>query len=65
MPTPANNSGIRDNYRRGAAADFLRATFRRRVAADLQSGRDFVIPDRSAQANDIADFELITWLVIK
>lgn len=41
------------------------ATFRRRVAAGLQSGRDFVIPAQSEQANDNSDFELITWLVIK
>jgi len=31
----------------------------------LQGGRDFVIPDRSEQAVDMPDFELITWLVIK
>ena len=47
------------------AVDSIVATFRRRVAAGLQSGRDFVIPDRTAQANGSADFELITWLVIK
>jgi SNF2 family DNA or RNA helicase len=47
------------------AVDSIVATFRRRVAAGLQSGRDFVIPERSAQANDSADFELVTWLVIK
>jgi SNF2 family DNA or RNA helicase len=47
------------------AVESIVATFRRRVAAGLQSGRDFVIPERSAQANDSDDFELITWLVIK
>jgi len=47
------------------AVDSIVATFRRRVAAGLQSGRDFVIPERTAQANDSADFELVTWLVIK
>jgi hypothetical protein len=45
--------------------DSIVATFRRRVAAGLQSGREFVIPNRSEQANDSSDFELITWLVIK
>ena len=47
------------------AVDSIVATFRRRVAAGLQSGRDFVIPDRSEQANSNADFDLVTWLVIK
>jgi SNF2 family DNA or RNA helicase len=40
-------------------------TFKKRTAAGLQSGRDFVIPDREEQATDASDFELITWLVIK
>jgi len=40
-------------------------TFRKRTAAGLQSGRDFVIPDKQEQATDASDFELITWLVIK
>ena len=40
-------------------------TFRKRTAAGLQAGRDFVIPDQNQQANDSSDFELITWLVIK
>ena len=47
-----------------ASVDSIVATFRRRVAAGLQSGRDFVIPDRSNQATDHSDFELVTWLVI-
>src|SRR5882724_833545 len=29
MPSPANNSGIRDNHRRGLVADFLKAKIRR------------------------------------
>jgi hypothetical protein len=45
--------------------DSIVATFRRRVAAGLQSGRDFVIPDRKEQPNDNADFELVTSLVIR
>ncbi len=40
-------------------------TFQKRTAAGLQSGRDFVIPDKQEQATDSSDFELITWLVIK
>jgi len=40
-------------------------TFRKRTAAGLQAGRDFVIPDQSRQASDSSDFELITWLIIK
>ena len=47
------------------AVDSIVATFRRRVAAGLQSGRDFVIPERAAQPNGNMDFELITWLVIR
>jgi hypothetical protein len=40
-------------------------TFQKRTAAGLQSGRDFVIPDKQEQATKSSDFELITWLVIK
>ncbi len=40
-------------------------TFQKRTAAGLQSGRDFVIPDKQEQATESSDFELITWLVIK
>ena len=40
-------------------------TFQKRTASGLQSGRDFVIPDKQEQATDASDFELITWLVIK
>jgi REP element-mobilizing transposase RayT len=43
----------------------IAAAFRKRVAAGLQSGRDFVIPDQAEQVKDDGDFELITWLVIK
>lgn len=48
-----------------ASVDSIVATFRHRVAAGLQTGRGFVIPKRSAHANESADFELVTWLVIK
>ena len=40
-------------------------TFQKRTASGLQSGRDFVIPDKQEQVTDASDFELITWLVIK
>jgi hypothetical protein len=40
-------------------------TFKKRLAAGLQGGHDFVIPDQQAQVSDHDDFELITWLVIK
>ena len=40
-------------------------TFQKRTATGLQSGRDFVIPDKQEQVTDASDFELITWLVIK
>jgi hypothetical protein len=43
----------------------IAATFRKRVAGGLQSGRGFVIPDQDEQATENSDFELVTWLVIK
>ena len=48
-----------------AAVASIARTFQKRVAAGLQSGRDFVIPNQQDQANDPTDFELVTWLVIK
>ncbi len=47
------------------AVKSITVTFRQRLAAGLQNGRDFVIPDQKEQVKDSADFELITWLVIK
>lgn len=41
------------------------ATFRKRLAGGLQSGRDFVIPNQHEQATNSTQFELVTWLVIK
>ena len=35
-------------------------TFQKRTAAGLQSGRDFVIPEKQEQATESSDFELIT-----
>ena len=40
-------------------------TFQKKTAAGLQSGRDFVIPDKQEQTTGASDFELITWLVIQ
>jgi hypothetical protein len=48
-----------------AAVDSIAKTFQKRVAAGLQTSRDFVIPDQKDQARETTDFELITWLVIK
>lgn len=42
----------------------IAAGFRKRIAAGLQSGRGFVIPDQAQQATETSDFELVTWLVI-
>jgi hypothetical protein len=47
------------------AVESIAKTFQKRVAAGLQSGRSFVIPNQQEQAGENADFELITWLVIK
>jgi len=47
------------------AVNSIVRTFRKRTAAGLQSGRDFVIPDKQEQAGEAADFDLVTWLVIK
>ena len=48
-----------------AAVASIARTFQKRVAAGLQSGRDFVIPNQQDQAKDTTDFDLVTWLVIK
>ena len=47
------------------AVNSIVRTFRKRTAAGLQSGRNFVIPDKAEQATGASNFELITWLVIK
>ncbi len=74
MPSATPNSGIRDNHRRGLVADFLRAkirpgsiarTFQKRVAIRLQSDRGFKIPNEEEQDRKTADFDLVTWLVIR
>ena len=48
-----------------AAVDSIAKTFQKRVAAGLQTSRDFVIPNQQEQARETTDFDLITWLVIK
>ena len=47
------------------AVDSLAATFRKRAASGLQSGRGFVLPDAKEQVHEKTDLELVTWLVIK
>jgi SNF2 family DNA or RNA helicase len=42
----------------------IAATFRKRVATGLQSGRSFVVPNQKEQADETTDFELVTWLAI-
>ena len=49
----------------GKAINAIVRTFQKRTAAGLQSGRDFVIPDKREQATESSDFELVTWLVIR
>jgi SNF2 family DNA or RNA helicase len=48
-----------------AAVTSIARTFQKRLAAGLQSSRDFVIPNQNQQARESTGFELITWLVIK
>jgi len=48
-----------------AAVDSVAKTFQKRVAAGLQTSRDFVIPNQQDQVRETTDFDLITWLVIK
>jgi SNF2 family DNA or RNA helicase len=40
------------------------ATFRKRAASGLQSGRGFVLPDEQDQVQEETPLELITWIVI-
>ena len=47
------------------AVDSLAATFRKRAASGLQSGRNFVLPNVQEQVHEKTDLELVTWLVIK
>ena len=65
--TETNNGADMSLYNKllTAAVDSIARTFQKRVAAGLQSGRDFVIPNQQDQAKEAADFDLITWLVIK
>jgi len=47
------------------AVDSLAATFRKRAASGLQSGRGFVLPNAKEQVHEKTDLELVTWLVIR
>ena len=46
------------------AVESIAATFRKRAASGLQSGRSFVLPNAQEQVHDKTDLELVTWLVI-
>lgn len=46
------------------AVESIKATFARRAAASLFSGRDGTLPKASETPQSAADLELITWLVI-
>ena len=65
--TETNNGADMKLYNRllVAAVDSIAKTFQKRVAAGLQTSRDFVIPNQQEQARETTDFDLITWLVIK
>ena len=56
---------IQPGSRFSAVFASIARTFQKRVAAGLQSGRDFVVPDHREQAGETTDFGRITWLVIK
>jgi len=47
------------------AAHSITSTFRKRLAAGLQSGRGFTLPSVGEQVQSDADLDLVTWLVIK
>ena len=47
------------------AVDSVVATYRKRAANGLQSGRGFVLPNEQEQVHEKTDLELVTWLVIK
>ena len=49
----------------GKGINAIVRTFQKRTAAGLQSGRDFIIPDKQDQASNASDFDLVTWLIIK
>ena len=65
--TETNNGADMSLYNKllVAAVDSIAKTFQKRVAAGLQTSRDFVIPNQREQARETTDFDLITWLVIK
>jgi hypothetical protein len=58
------STAVHDNLLQEAAESIV-ATFRKRVATGLQTGRRIKIPDQKDQAHETTDFELVTWLVIK
>jgi uncharacterized damage-inducible protein DinB len=47
------------------AVESVAATFRKRAASGLQTGRGFILPNEQEQVRKETDLELVTWLVIK
>jgi hypothetical protein len=58
-------ANIQSGSRLSIGSASIAKTFQKRVAAGLQSGRAFVIPDQKEQASESTDFALTTWLVIQ
>jgi ERCC4-related helicase len=49
----------------GQAVKSIVQTFKRRTLSQLQAGRGGLIPPRPQQVQEMSDFELVTWLVMK
>lgn len=47
-----------------AAVDSITDTFQKKLAAGIQSSRQFVLPTEEDQVRPDSEFELVTWLVI-
>lgn len=48
----------------GRAVESITSTFQQRLAAGLQHGRQFVLPEVADQPQADSEFELVTWLVL-
>jgi hypothetical protein len=58
-----NNLRAYDDQLRSAVTS-ITATFQQKLAASLQSGRQFILPTLEEQVAADSEFELLTWLVI-
>ena len=58
-----NNLRAYDDQLRSAVTS-ITATFQQKLAAGLQSGRQFILPTLEEQVAADSEFELLTWLVI-